>query len=100
MGSLLARHWWAVALRGAIGHSPRFAIAILFGLAVLAFPGISLLGLIVLFGVFVSVPSTSNITPEKVIVKFFLSTLSCYLLSGAKFNSLSRNEYFSGNTII
>ncbi len=55
MGSLLARHWWAVALRGAIGHSPRFAIAILFGLAVLAFPGISLLGLIVLFGVFVLV---------------------------------------------
>jgi uncharacterized membrane protein HdeD (DUF308 family) len=53
MGSLLARHWWAVALRGAIGHSPRFAIAILFGLAVLAFPGISSLGLIVLFGVFV-----------------------------------------------
>lgn len=47
MGSLLARHWWAVALRG--------AIAILFGLAVLAFPGISLLGLIVLFGVFVLV---------------------------------------------
>jgi uncharacterized membrane protein HdeD (DUF308 family) len=44
MGTLLARNWWAIVIRG--------VMAILFGLAVFAFPGISLLGLIVLFGIF------------------------------------------------
>jgi uncharacterized membrane protein HdeD (DUF308 family) len=44
MGTLLARNWWAIVVRG--------VIAILFGLAVFAFPGVSLLGLIVLFGIF------------------------------------------------
>jgi uncharacterized membrane protein HdeD (DUF308 family) len=44
MGTLLARNWWATVIRG--------MISILFGLAVFAFPGISLLGLIVLFGIF------------------------------------------------
>lgn len=44
IGTLLARNWWTVALRGAIG--------ILFGLALLIWPGISLRVLVVLFGLF------------------------------------------------
>jgi uncharacterized membrane protein HdeD (DUF308 family) len=44
MGILLARNWWAIVVRG--------VIAILFGLAIFAFPGVSLLGLIILFGIF------------------------------------------------
>jgi uncharacterized membrane protein HdeD (DUF308 family) len=44
MGTLLARNWWAIVIRG--------VISILFGLAVFALPGVSLLGLIVLFGIF------------------------------------------------
>lgn len=38
------RYWWAIVVRG--------VIAILFGLAVFAFTGVSLLGLIILFGIF------------------------------------------------
>jgi uncharacterized membrane protein HdeD (DUF308 family) len=44
IGTLLARNWWTVALRG--------AIAILFGLALLIWPTISLRVLVVLFGLF------------------------------------------------
>lgn len=41
----LARNWWTIALRG--------AIAILFGIAALAFPGITLVSLVYLFAAFV-----------------------------------------------
>lgn len=41
---LLSRNWWAVAVRG--------AIAILFGVLLLVWPGISLLVLVVTFGAF------------------------------------------------
>lgn len=44
IGTLLARNWWTVALRG--------ALAILFGLALLIWPGISLRVLVALFGLF------------------------------------------------
>lgn len=44
MGTLLARNWWTLALRG--------AIAILFGIAVFVLPGISLALLVALFGAF------------------------------------------------
>lgn len=44
MGTLLAHNWWTVALRG--------AIAILFGLAVFVWPGITLAVLVILFGIF------------------------------------------------
>lgn len=44
MYELLTRNWWALALRG--------AVAILFGLLVLIWPGISLLALVVAFGIF------------------------------------------------
>ncbi len=45
MLDLLTRNWWALALRG--------VIAIFFGLAALAWPGITLVALVVLFGVYV-----------------------------------------------
>jgi uncharacterized membrane protein HdeD (DUF308 family) len=41
---LLARYWWALALRG--------AFAVLFGLLTLFIPGITLLALVLLFGVY------------------------------------------------
>ena len=44
MGTLLARSWWAVALRG--------ALAILFGLGVLFWPQIGLAVLVAFFGAF------------------------------------------------
>ena len=44
MGTLLARNWWTVALRG--------FIALLFGIAVFAWPGITLAVLVGLFGFF------------------------------------------------
>lgn len=44
MGTLLARNWWAVALRG--------VIALLFGLVVLVWPGITLAVLVTFFGAF------------------------------------------------
>lgn len=44
MGTLLARNWWSVALRG--------VIAILFGIAVIVWPGITLAALVTLFGFF------------------------------------------------
>lgn len=44
MGTLLARNWWTVALRGVIG--------ILFGIAVIVWPGITLTALVTLFGLF------------------------------------------------
>lgn len=45
MLELLTRNWWALALRG--------VVAILFGLAALAWPTITLMALVVLFGVYV-----------------------------------------------
>jgi len=45
MLDLLTRNWWALALRG--------VIAIFFGLAALAWPGLTLVALVVLFGVYV-----------------------------------------------
>jgi uncharacterized membrane protein HdeD (DUF308 family) len=47
MGTLLARHWWAVGLRG--------VIAILFGILAVAVPSITLVVLIAFFGAFVLV---------------------------------------------
>lgn len=44
MGTLMARNWWTIALRG--------LIAVLFGIAVFAWPGISLVVLVNLFGLF------------------------------------------------
>lgn len=44
MAQVLARNWWALALRGVLG--------ILFGLAAFLFPGITLGALILLFGVY------------------------------------------------
>ena len=45
MNATLARHWWAIVLRG--------AIAVLFGIVALAAPGAVLLSLAVFFGVYV-----------------------------------------------
>ena len=42
MGTLLARHWWAVGLRG--------LVAIIFGILALVVPGITLIVLIAFFG--------------------------------------------------
>jgi uncharacterized membrane protein HdeD (DUF308 family) len=47
MGTRLARNWWTVALRG--------AIAIIFGLAALFWPDITLTALIFIFAAFVLV---------------------------------------------
>lgn len=47
LSALLARNWWAVALRG--------GFAILFGIACLLTPGIALLSLVLLFGVYMLV---------------------------------------------
>lgn len=47
MGTRLARNWWTVALRG--------AIAIIFGLLALFWPGITLTALVFIFGAFVLV---------------------------------------------
>lgn len=51
---LLARNWWAVALRG--------AIAILFGILLLAWPGPSLLVLVITFGAFALLDGLTSIT--------------------------------------
>ena len=45
MGTLLARHWWAVGLRG--------LVAIIFGILALVVPGITLIVLIAFFGAYV-----------------------------------------------
>lgn len=50
---LLTRNWWAVALRG--------AVAIVFGILVLVWPGISLLALLVVFGAFALVDGIFSI---------------------------------------
>lgn len=42
MGTMLARNWWTVALRG--------VVAIIFGIAVFIWPGITLASLVTLFG--------------------------------------------------
>ncbi|MBE9167516.1 HdeD family acid-resistance protein [Pleurocapsales cyanobacterium LEGE 06147] len=44
MGTLLARNWWTLLLRG--------LVAVLFGVAVLVWPGITLIVLLTLFGIF------------------------------------------------
>lgn len=44
MNATLARHWWAIVLRG--------VIAVLFGIAALAVPGAVLLSLALLFGIY------------------------------------------------
>lgn len=50
---LLARNWWAVALRG--------AIAVLFGVLMLVWPGLSLLVLVIAFGAFALVDGLFSI---------------------------------------
>jgi uncharacterized membrane protein HdeD (DUF308 family) len=55
MLQLLARRWWALALRG--------AIAVLFGLLTLFIPGVTLISLVMLFGFYAildGIPSVFN----------------------------------------
>jgi uncharacterized membrane protein HdeD (DUF308 family) len=49
----LASHWWAVALRG--------VVAILFGIAALARPGVTVLALVVLFGIYALIDGVLSI---------------------------------------
>jgi uncharacterized membrane protein HdeD (DUF308 family) len=44
LSTAIAQHWWAIAIRGALG--------ILFGLVAFAFPGVTMLSLVYLFGVY------------------------------------------------
>jgi uncharacterized membrane protein HdeD (DUF308 family) len=53
MNALLARHWWAIVLRG--------AIAVLFGVIALAAPGAVLLSLAFLFGIYLMVDGVIGI---------------------------------------
>jgi uncharacterized membrane protein HdeD (DUF308 family) len=53
MLELLARHWWALALRG--------VFAVLFGLLTFIVPGITLVFLVLLFGAYVSLDGIFNI---------------------------------------
>jgi uncharacterized membrane protein HdeD (DUF308 family) len=53
MDDLLSRSWWVLALRG--------AIAIVFGVAALSMPGVSLLALLVLFAVYALVGGAASI---------------------------------------
>ena len=50
---LMARNWWLVALRG--------ALAVIFGILTLAWPGVSLLALILLWGFYALVDGISSI---------------------------------------
>jgi uncharacterized membrane protein HdeD (DUF308 family) len=50
---LMARNWWLVALRG--------ALALIFGILTLAWPGVTLLALIFLWGVYALVDGVSSI---------------------------------------
>ncbi|MCE5229188.1 HdeD family acid-resistance protein [bacterium] len=51
--NLLSRYWWIIMLRG--------ILAIVFGLIVLAYPGISLASLILLFAAYVFVDGAGNV---------------------------------------
>jgi uncharacterized membrane protein HdeD (DUF308 family) len=50
---LMARNWWLVALRG--------ALALIFGILTLAWPGVTLLALILLWGIYALVDGISSI---------------------------------------
>jgi uncharacterized membrane protein HdeD (DUF308 family) len=50
---LMARNWWLVALRG--------ALAVIFGILTLAWPGVTLLALILLWGIYALVDGISSI---------------------------------------
>src|SRR5689334_1068522 len=47
LGAILARNWWAIAIRGALG--------ILFGLVALFLPGATMLSLVLLFAAYMLV---------------------------------------------
>jgi uncharacterized membrane protein HdeD (DUF308 family) len=51
--NILSRFWWMILLRG--------LVAILFGIMVLAQPGISLVSLVIVFGAFVLVDGATNV---------------------------------------
>lgn len=51
--NILSRFWWMILLRG--------LVAILFGILILARPGISLLSLVIVFGAFALVDGVSNV---------------------------------------
>jgi uncharacterized membrane protein HdeD (DUF308 family) len=53
MGYLTAKHWWSLAIRG--------TVAILFGLATIALPGLTLSALVLLFGAYALVDGVINI---------------------------------------
>lgn len=53
MLSLMARNWWAIALRG--------VAAIAFGILTIALPGLTLLSLVFLFGAYALIDGVSSI---------------------------------------
>ncbi|WP_221338155.1 HdeD family acid-resistance protein [Kutzneria kofuensis] len=53
MVELMARNWWLVALRG--------ALAVIFGILTLAWPGVTLVALILLWGIYALVDGISSI---------------------------------------
>src|SRR5687767_274877 len=53
MFETFTRHWWSLALRG--------AAAVIFGIVALAFPGITLASLIILFGAYALVDGAFNV---------------------------------------
>lgn len=53
IADLFSRFWWMILLRG--------AIAVLFGVVLFAWPGVSLASLVILFGIFVFIDGIGNV---------------------------------------